>query len=101
MVQNAVFSFLDKTGFWWSLGSPPGSLFEVILGPDSCFWKMKFEKWRFGRQLEKRLEQHVKKGHATYAGSPPVAPLKKPKTGNWQLQLATGRLATGRPEQRL
>ena len=60
MVGFEFFRFLDKVGFWWVPGYPPGSFFEVILRPKSQFWECKSEKWRFGRRLEKKHGKHVK-----------------------------------------
>ena len=79
MNPNQVFLFFQHDWFLVVSGVPPGSLFEVILAPKSGSWEfLNPEKWRFGRQLEKRTEKHVKTGHASNAGNPPCGPLKEP-----------------------
>ena len=56
------------------------SFWDLNLGLGS----LNSEKWRFGRQLEKRHETHVKKGHAGHAGNPPVVPLKNLQNADQQ-----------------
>ena len=87
MVQIEFLCFLDKISFWWSLGSLQAHFLRSFWDLNLGLGSLNPEKWRFGRQLEKRPEKHVKTGHAgtqLHAGSPPVAPLKNLQNADQQ-----------------
>ena len=79
MVQIEFLCFLDKISFWWSLGSLQAHFLRSFWDLNLGLGRLNPQKWRFGRQLEKRPEKHVKKGHASHAtprGEPPCGSLK-------------------------
>ena len=81
MVQIEFFSFLDKIGFWWSLGSLQAHFLRSFWDLNLALGSLNLQKWRFGRQLEKRPEKHMKNGCAAvrpHATEPPCGPLKEP-----------------------
>ena len=81
MSPNQVFQFFRQDRFLVVSGVPPGSLFEVILGPKSGSWEPESRKMEVRKALEKRPEKHVKKVTRVHAGprnEPPCGSIKEP-----------------------
>ena len=84
MVQIEFLCFLDKISFGWSLGSLQAHFLRSFWDLNLGLGSLNPEKWRFGRQLEKRPETHVKTGHASTQRAPAVVPLKNLRNADQQ-----------------